>query len=266
MFKIKVHSYWLKSEFEYSKQIELYVDMLPMIEIPNDTIRIIMIQEPVNPKLIGDMINKDYFKFYNYVFTYHKDILDNNQKAVLLLAANTRIQNYTFPEKSFGVSTWLSNRDPHLKRGVQYRRELWDRQNEIKIPKYFYLSSEMPFVDIDYTNKLILGTDKSVMFNTQYHIAFDTISIENMFSEKLIDCFQTKTIPIYYGCTNLQDYFNTDGIILVKNVNEVIEFCNNLKPEIYNTMADVINDNYKKSLAYLSHTQMVDKKLKEIFK
>jgi hypothetical protein len=48
-----------------------------------------------------------------------------------------------------------------------------------------------------------------------------SIVIENSrqihyFTEKIIDCLLTKTIPIYYGCPNISDYFDTSGWIILE--------------------------------------------------
>ena len=49
-----------------------------------------------------------------------------------------------------------------------------------------------------------------------------TISIENSkrknyFTEKLVDAFVTRTVPIYWGCPNIEDFFNIDGMITFRN-------------------------------------------------
>jgi hypothetical protein len=43
----------------------------------------------------------------------------------------------------------------------------------------------------------------------------ENATYSNMFTEKITDCFMTGTIPIYYGISNIGDYFNTDGIIIL---------------------------------------------------
>jgi len=41
----------------------------------------------------------------------------------------------------------------------------------------------------------------------KYHIAIENCSNKYYFTEKLSDCYLTETYPIYYGCTNIYDYF-----------------------------------------------------------
>lgn len=41
----------------------------------------------------------------------------------------------------------------------------------------------------------------------KYHIAIENTSSRYYWTEKLSDCYLTSTYPIYYGCTNVGDYF-----------------------------------------------------------
>ena len=162
------------------------------------------------------------------------------------------------------MSTVVGGKANKVLEGYSIRHLLWERQNEIKISKDFYLSSAYKYSNGDYNNSLILGSNKSVMFDNEYHIAIENTMMRNMFSEKLIDCFQTKTIPIYYGCPNIGDYFNSDGILSVESVDDIINICNGLIPEIYKDKLEAIEDNYQRSMDYVSHTEILDKKLDEV--
>lgn len=264
LYKPHIVSKWgLQSNFEFDKKIEILVDAFEYNVVPDNTIRIIIIQESYNTQWLIEAVNtnKD---FYNYVFTYNQQILDSNEKAILFLCINTWIRNYNFPLKKFSVSTVVGGKNEARLEGHGLRQILWNRQSEINILKAFYLSSQCIYQGGNYKKNLVLGNDKSIMFNNEYHIAIENTSMKNMFTEKLIDCFQTKTIPIYYGALNIGDYFNTDGMYLVKNVDEIISVCNNLTPETYNTKINEIEDNYKRSMNYLSHTEILDRKLNEV--
>ena len=45
----------------------------------------------------------------------------------------------------------------------------------------------------------------------KYSLAFENCSIKNYFSEKFTDCILSWTIPIYYGCSNIDKYFPKDS-------------------------------------------------------
>ena len=44
----------------------------------------------------------------------------------------------------------------------------------------------------------------------KYSIAIENCCKENYFSEKFTDCILSWTIPIYYGCPNIDKYFSKD--------------------------------------------------------
>ena len=49
----------------------------------------------------------------------------------------------------------------------------------------------------------------------RYSLAIENNSGPDCWTEKLADCFLTWTIPFYYGCTNLEDYFPEDSFIRI---------------------------------------------------
>lgn len=65
-------------------------------------------------------------------------------------------------------------------------------------------------------------------------------SIENdYFTEKLIDCFATETIPVYYGARNIRNYFNMDGIVLFEDYLSGIK----LSKDLYESKKGAILEN-----------------------
>jgi len=63
-----------------------------------------------------------------------------------------------------------------------------------------------------------------------YHfsIAMENGTMENYFTEKILDCMLAGTIPIYHGCTNIGDYFNLDGIITFNTKEELVNILLNI--------------------------------------
>jgi hypothetical protein len=65
----------------------------------------------------------------------------------------------------------------------------------------------------------------------RYSIAFENFSNEHYWSEKIADCFLTWTMPIYFGCTRITDYFPAESMIqidpddpdVVEKIREAIE-------------------------------------------
>ncbi len=49
----------------------------------------------------------------------------------------------------------------------------------------------------------------------RYSIAAENTSWPDYWTEKIADCFLTWTVPIYYGCANLEKYFPVDSFIRI---------------------------------------------------
>jgi hypothetical protein len=247
------------TDLEFDMPIEIFVDKFSYEPIKHGCIRIIIIWEPFVHWLHSEVsIYKD---LYTYVFTYNQHILDTNDKSVFFLPIQPWVRNVVEYDKQFGVSTVVGGKN--FLDGHKLRHTLWDRQQEITMSnKQFYASTFSTYKHSD----LLLGDDKSVMFNTQYHIVIENMKMQNMFTEKLLDCFMTKTIPIYWGCTNIKDTFNIDGIIQVDNCDDIINICNTLTQEIYETKLSAITENYEITMNnYYSVTDILNTALIKLF-
>lgn len=49
----------------------------------------------------------------------------------------------------------------------------------------------------------------------KYSVAVENTSMPHYFTEKINDCFLAWTVPIYYGCTNIFDYFPSRSVIVI---------------------------------------------------
>ena len=83
-----------------------------------------------------------------------------------------------------------------------------------------------------------------------------SLTIENTnkdyyFTEKLIDCFMSGTVPIYWGCPSIGKFFNTDGMIIFDNVKDLENILENLSLEKYEKMKNAIQDNFERAKEYL---------------
>jgi len=76
-----------------------------------------------------------------------------------------------------------------------------------------------------------------------FSIAIENDSYETYFTEKLLDCFATGTIPIYIGAPDIGDHFDSDGII---NLTNVFDF-NTLTRDLYESKKDSIKNNLEKT-------------------
>lgn len=262
-YKVRfINKYPTPIEIYSEKQVEVYMDTFCFDPIPKDMIRIVMMVEPLKGDLF-DLVQK-YRDYYDIVLTYEDEILQTNPKAILFHCTDTWVKGFVPPERKFCVSTVVGGKNDLRMSGYAMRHELYNRRDEITIPKEFFLSSHFKWPFAEYNNALILGDTKQPLFSSMFHIAIENRSMKHYFSEKLLDCFHTRTIPIYCGCLNIDDYFNPKGIIVVNNVNEIIEACNALKEKDYFLMRNAMEDNYKLAQPRSDYMEQLKNKITEI--
>jgi hypothetical protein len=68
-----------------------------------------------------------------------------------------------------------------------------------------------------------------------------------------MDCLLTKTIPIYWGCDNIGDYFDTTGWIILEteSVEELQDKLKIVTADYYDKYKDTIEKNYNIALKYI---------------
>ena len=71
-----------------------------------------------------------------------------------------------------------------------------------------------------------------------YSIAIESSQETNYFTEKLIDCLITKTIPVYWGCPNISEFFDTSYWV---DISDTINF--KYSSEYYYDNIEKINKN-----------------------
>jgi hypothetical protein len=229
------------------KKVEVIIDNLiphSLIPVPRDTIRFFVTTQ--SEGLYNRMI-LDHRYAFTYLLTQFPELLQLSN-ATKLVGCGSFIDPAPMIKKKFGVSMVMSNRN-YLP-GHTLRFELYKRRSEIKIPFDIYRSSWNP-IWLEDTLPMAAWDDrkdKVRVMDCMYHIAIDTYRRQDHYSEKLVDALITKTIPIYWGCTNLSEYFNINGIFEVDTVSKIIYICNQLTPALYYDTLEAVNDNYNRGL------------------
>jgi len=85
----------------------------------------------------------------------------------------------------------------------------------------------------------------------RYSIVIENCKRDYWFSEKLIDCFMTGTIPIYWGCPSIGDFFDTDGMIIFDKLEDLENIINSCNDELYNSKITGILENFHRGKNYL---------------
>ena len=81
-----------------------------------------------------------------------------------------------------------------------------------------------------------------------FSVGIENAVYDTYFTEKLTDCFACGTIPIFYGCKGVTEYFNEDGIIFLDDDFDL----SMLTKDLYYSKIDAIKDNFERSINFPS--------------
>jgi hypothetical protein len=104
---------------------------------------------------------------------------------------------------------------------------------------------------------------RTILEPFQFSIAVENAMHNNWFADKIVDCFIAKTVPIYWGCPNLDQYFNMAGVIRFSSYEDMEQKIAALTPEVYGTMLTAVEDNFTRALQYVHTLNRIDEKITE---
>jgi hypothetical protein len=81
--------------------------------------------------------------------------------------------------------------------------------------------------------------------------------VDNFFTEVLVDNFMLGTIPIFWGCPNINEYFDDRGFITFNTVSELDEILSNLTINDYISRIEFIKKNIELSKKYVSTDDII---------
>jgi hypothetical protein len=264
IFAKHIEADYLEKFFEDIKHIDFsfFMDDIPKNQEDLSPINIIAMQEPNEYFGIHDWViqNKNIF---DIILTWDDKVLNNCKNAIFLPFGNTWVEIDQEPiPKKFQISHLCGKL---LKTyGHSLRHELYNRENEIKIPtKFFDVYGDR------YNFKEAIKGKKEIFGDSMFGVVIENTSHRGYFTEKIMDCFLLKTIPIYWGCSNISDFFNKEGIIEFGNIDDFIYISNKLTEDYYNQHIESIEENYQIALKYKNEDEYgvrITNNIKEIFK
>lgn len=77
-----------------------------------------------------------------------------------------------------------------------------------------------------------------------FSVVIENEKFPRFFSEKLLDCFLCKCVPIYWGAYEIGDIFDNKGILYFNSSNEIPLILNEINKNLYDKMIESINKNY----------------------
>jgi hypothetical protein len=104
--------------------------------------------------------------------------------------------------------------------------------------------------DVDQFGKGIRWIDSKLegLADYAFSIAMENASRDYYFTEKIIDCFMTDTVPIYWGCPGISRYFDPDGILHFETMEQLEVILDNLSWEKYTAMLPFVLINKQRAV------------------
>lgn len=242
MIKPRLFCDWTPYLSDFEVPVDIYCDgHFIYADRNSDAVKILWLNEP------REILQSPYahalteWSSYDYVLTWDEYVLSSVPNAVYFRNDTCWVGDYVHEQKKFAVSTVVGFKKQTV--GHRMRHDLWNRRGEIRAEKMFYSS-----MNGGPKSGLVLGADKRPLFDAQFHIVIENVRSRNMFTEKLTDACRAKSVPIYWGCPNVGDFYDERGIIQCSDVGEIITACNELSAGLYNSMLPHINFNYARSL------------------
>lgn len=267
-----LHNFFNPSHFEYfldkykELPITLFMDYKPNLkELSLNPIKIYLIHEPNELFGVHDFVAYNHHAF-NLILTYNKLLLNKLPNTIEFSFGlpNTEDKEYydkfLNPQKEFKVSFLCGIKTES--EGHQMRQNVYKLKDLIKTPNNW----EYTLDDFDQENQVRPGYSnysksqyklpktespeifgKRILFDDyMFHVAIENVKVDNWYTEKISQAFATKTIPLYWGCSNIGELgYDERGIIRFNDEEELINIINNLTPEDYYSRLPYIEHNYQ---------------------
>lgn len=164
-----------------------------------------------------------YLEVFDIIFTHNQELLKIDSKFKWAPAQGFWIKEPKIYEKSKMISMIASNKqmcEGHRLR-LEWVERLWGQ------------------VDLYGRGFNEISNKEEGLCDYMFSVAIENGQYETYFTEKLLDCFATGTIPVYLGAPDIGKYFNKDGIIDLSEEFDVSD-------EIYYNKMNAIKENLEK--------------------
>ncbi|CAE7531081.1 unnamed protein product [Symbiodinium natans] len=157
------------------------------------TLKVLVVQEPPDLKNLQ-------LEGFDLVLTWHQDHLDLQQSRFFVPATPWLVQVEwpRFASKKPGLGFLRGSKNQTA--GHQLRHRIWEARQQLqdisKVPLEFLAGGG------------ISRDERNIQFFNQFVLVIENSRHQNYFSEKLLDTLLTQSIPIYWGCPNIGDFFD----------------------------------------------------------
>jgi len=191
---------------------------------------------------------------YDYIFTFDEELLARGPKYIENLIGTSRIidSRSKLYKKTKNISLIASKQN--WCSGHQLRHKIVEEcHSSVQID--LWGSAYKPFP---------MGAKVLPLAEYRFSIVVENSQGAKYFTEKIIDCFRTGTIPIYWGCPNIDKYFDIDGIICFETIEQLNSILPALNQEEYDRRFESVKKNFKLAKQWTSMDDTFARNLKRV--
>lgn len=181
---------------------------------------------------------------YEMIFTYNDKLCDIDNKFKWVPAMGTWIENPKIHEKNKMVSMITSNKT-------------MTEQQKFRVD---FANNNKHLMDVFGNGFNPIKNKEKGLNEYKFSVCIENDTFDTYFTEKILDCFATGTIPIYKGTKNITKYFNKEGILFLEDIN-----LESLNEDLYFSKIEAVKDNFQRVLEYNTVEDWIyNKYLKEV--
>lgn len=197
---------------------------------------------------------------FDLVLTYEPNILKyvSNSEKFIMGDCWLDFDKLSYDRKQNKISYLTSNK--YLTIGHLVRKNIFE-----SLSKYAGTTLPNGFDYLQHVSPPRIPSKNLVFEEFKFSIIVENDQCVDYFTEKLIDCLASKTIPIYWGCPNVGDYFNMDGIITFRDHDELEKIILSLYDGLYEEKLSAIEENYELSKKYINNFKRIEKIINDNF-
>ena len=257
--------FWDKSNPFLSKHFYGHTDIGHFVGDPDIAYAILVETESILPSPYKKLLlNPELAKEYKYIFTHSERILNKFPNAKFIPAGGVW---YGLPQHGGVISDDLYLSKKKNISMVSSNKTMCDL-HRIRIDTAIQCKKS-GFVDTfgNFDGGAIIPIGATLQ-NYRYSIVFENTITDYCFTEKILNCFKSMTIPIYYGASKIAEFFNADGIIFIEKNNiskSIAEIIHSVDEKYYSNHISAILDNYKRVKDYTCHEDYITSHYLDVF-
>ncbi|WP_269622132.1 glycosyltransferase family 10 domain-containing protein [Prochlorococcus marinus] len=214
----------------------------------NADFKILYLVEPseVLPRLKQKVLKKG--NIFDFIYTTDNDIINSFDSAYLFEYGTSWLNFNSLNIKKDNFISFVTSKKKKTT-GQRLRQEIYKQLLIYKPsnPFNYILHQSPPFL-----------ADRNYFFqSSKFHIAVENCKQSNYFTEKIIDCFASYTVPIYYGCPNLSDWFDMNGVICFETQDQLTKILEDITEDDYSSRLDSMKNNYIISQKFHSKNEVI---------